>query len=111
MPELAVAVHVVTRVKHCLSAVPSPVSSVILSQDVEVTVVSTFRSFVLCRARRVDSFPAVFAAVASKPVNVIEEVSKKDGWKNSYQQIVYAIFLGKFKGVAYQIEHFLEEYQ
>ena len=74
-------------------------------------VVSTSRSFVCCRARRLDSFSAIFAAVNSKPVNVIEEVSKKDGWKNSYQQIVYAIFLGKFKGVAYQIEHFPEEYQ
>ena len=110
MPE-----HVVTNVKHCLSVVSTSVSSVILSQDIaediSVTVVSTSRSFVCCRARRLDSFSAIFAAVNSKPVNVIEEVSKKDGWKNSYQQIVYAMFLGKFKGVAYQIEHFLEEYQ
>jgi len=71
LPELAVAVHVVTNVKHCLSVVSTPVSSVILSQDIaediSVTVVSTSRSFVFCKARRVASFPAVFAAVASKP--------------------------------------------
>ena len=115
MPELAVAVHVVTSVKHCLSVVSTPVSSVILSQDIaediSVTVVSTSRSFVFCKARRVASFPAVFAAVASKPINVIKEVSRKDGCKISYQQIVYAMFLRQFKGVAYRIEHLLEEYQ
>ena len=111
MPELAVAVHVVCKNKHCLSAVSSPVSSVILSQDSAVMVVSTSRSFVCCRARRLDSFSAIFAAVNSKPVNVIEEVSKKDGWKISYQQILYVMFLGKFKGGAYQIEHLLEEYR
>ena len=64
--------HVVTKFKHFLPAMPTPVSSH-LSKDVSVAVVSTSRLFVSCRARRLGSFPAVVDAVDSKAINVIEE--------------------------------------
>ena len=113
---LTLAVMVVTKTKHCLPTVSTPVSSVNILQDVAVAVVSTSVStssglFVFCRARRLFLVPAFFDAVASKPMYVIEEGRKIDGWRISYQQMIYAMFFGKFKGVAYQIELLLEKTQ
>ena len=93
---------VVTKTKHCLPSVSTPVSSVILLQDVAVAIVSTSVStssglFVFCRARRLFLVPAFFAAVASKPMYVIEEGRRIDGWKISYQQMIYAMILGNLR--------------